>query len=399
VRTAISKASSDLAFLVRDVEYDLRLGWRGAATAFAGRLGKTFVDAEGMAQATFVAAGYESPGYRRFAGGRGRARIDYALAAGPVVDDRGVDASGVVLGGARLLLGRLSGGGTSLDVDLGVAGLIGDGRFLADLTAGPSVSFPVDGGRRASFFVHWERSRNPLGLQGDYWLAGLTYEEGRGAPGPDRGAGAAPEIDGSTAVGAGGGRAAGQLLLRFLSPSFGPAARAVFLGDANVLTGEDVNELYYRYHVGLERPWSAAVAGAYFYHRSNHVLSEPNEVTSVNVVELGIESPGRIGGVRAPARRVGLDGWLRAGYLLDSSFGEDVRWHARGGARLVLASNGKRFLPFLLAEIERGDADGSTFALGTSIAGRVEVQCELRQDDQYFGSDDDAVLLTARYVL
>jgi len=57
------------------------------------------------------------------------------------------------------------------------------------------------------------------------------------------------------------------------------------------MTAEDTNDLFYRYFLGAETSWKEYAVGGYFYHRSNHTISAPNdEVTSINVLEAGIET-------------------------------------------------------------------------------------------------------------
>jgi hypothetical protein len=406
-RTAIEKTESGLTFVVRDLEYDLRAGWRTerrGLSVFLGRRGRALVDAAGDPHAAYLAAGFESRGSRRWpqrCASRpcGLAeRMAGRVALGPVLaDGGGLDADAVVFGEGHGQLFRIGRRGVTVGLDLALDALLADGRLLADASAGPRLVLPVAGGRRASFFAHYLRARNPLGVLDDAWLAGFAYEEGRSAAPSELGP---PDIGGRLALGGGGERLAGELLLRFVSPAFAGGTHAVFLVDAQTLTADDVNELYYRYDLGLWHEYGGLGVGAYYYHRSNHTVDSPNDrITSTDVAEAGLETLGWHGPAQAPARRMRLDGRFRMGYLLDSSFGEDRRWHLRCGARLAFAEIARRFVPYVLAEGETGDVSNSTFAAGTTLAPHLELQLEYREDDQFFGRDQDAVLLSARYAL
>ncbi len=393
-RTTIRKTLSDFAFEVRDLEYGLELGWRvrpaalggDVLLAWAGQRGREFVDADGQPFVRYVAAGYESAG----------ARFGGLLAAGPVIEDREVEADAVVFGEAR---GRLFGAGFAgawVGFDVELDSLVRGDDLLADVAAGPRLALLVTDGLVASLFVHYQRSRNPLGLLDDAWLFGFSYEEEPRAEDPA----VPPDIDGLLAFGSGAGRLSGELLLRFLSPPFLDGTRGVVLVDGNILTADDTGDLYYLYHVGIEHPTDGWLYGAWFYHRSNHQLAEPNRsVTSLNVIEAGIESAERYGAARRRGPGITFDGWLRLGYLLDSSFGEDERAHARGGVRLALPWGGARLVPYALAAGEAGDVLNAKLGLGTTVGRQLEIEVEFRSDDQLFARDSRVLLCTARYRL
>ncbi len=93
-----------------------------------------------------------------------------------------------------------------------------------------------------------------------------------------------------------------------------------------------------------------------------------------------------------------VDGRMRIGYLIDSDFGLDHRWHVRGGLRWQIPVKfwGGRGAPFLLAEAETGDVNRRAVAAGVFVDA-FEIQVEHRTDDQYFGVDREATLLTAGY--
>ena len=96
---------------------------------------------------------------------------------------------------------------------------------------------------------------------------------------------------GRLALGAGESRIAGQFKLRVLSPAFAGDWRAIAVVDGNILTASDTGDLYYFWYVGLERGRLGLIYGGWFYHRSNHQLAEPGDrVTSINVLEAGVET-------------------------------------------------------------------------------------------------------------
>ncbi len=388
-RTNISRTTGQFAFVVQDLEYNLDLGWhfrRGWLGGFGGSLeagqrGKEFVDADGQPYVRYLGLGLESAGKR----------LDWRLMAAAVLEDREVDGTIVVRGDSRLSVPGLSRARSSLVFDLKVDGLIEGSSLLADVVAGPRWVFPVGAERSASFYLHYQDSRNPLGVGPDLWLFGFQYDKAPSPPvsGPD-----SAEVDGLVAAGAGGGRLASRLLLRALSPDFGPDLQAVILVDANVLTADDTGDLFYFYHAGIERRLGNHRAGVYFYHRSNHQLAEPNDrITSLNVFELGI---GRDRYFR-PGRREGLESWARVGYLLDSSFGEDREWHGRGGVRYDIPRKGAGPTIFASVEAEAGDVERETYAVGLTAGEDLEFQLSYRSDSQYFARDQTAILLTTRY--
>ena len=199
------------------------------------------------------------------------------------------------------------------------------------------------------------------------------------------------------AYGAGDDRTSGQLELRLLSPPFASRTRFVVDIEGNVLTADTRDELYYLYHVGFERERGAGLVGAYFYHRSNHQLQPNDLVTSINVLETGIETHGW----RRPGRRQISDGWdhldgrIRVGYVLDSEFGLDRRVNAFGGLRWTIVGRGP--MPFLSGLVEVGDVDRHALSLGISPSANLDLQLQYLDDEQLFSVDSSAVLLLARY--
>lgn len=402
-----------LTFAVRELQYDLGVGWRGRPAwlggprlfALVGQRGKEAVDADGQPYVRYLGAGLESRDYRAFRASPRCAtdrckfgqRFDWNFLLGPVVEEREVEADIVIQGEAALWLAPLRGPGMALAFDLGLDGLVDGSSLNADVTTGPRLSFAVAGGKRASFFLHYRSGGNPLGAEQPLWLLGFAYEEGRDAPPSDLGA---PEIDGRVALGGGESRVSGQLRLRFLSPSFARGTRGVIVIDGNILTAEDTGDLFYFWNAGLEREQSFGIYGAYLHHRSNHQLAEPNPlITSLNVLELGFETLDW----QRPAQRPRGKGWgvidgrIRAGYVLESSFGESRLWHLRGGARWSLPVRGRAPLPYLLLEGDVGDVDRRLYAAGLAVTPNLELQLEYRADDQYYAADRRAWLAIARY--
>jgi hypothetical protein len=402
-----------LTFQVRELQYDLELGWRGLPgrprgprlSALLGQRGKQAVDADGQPWVRYAAARLESPDYRAYrttpasgAGGRGfLRRLEWELLLGAVFDEREVRADAVLQGEASLWLAPVRGRSMALAFDVAVDGLFEGSSLHSDVSAGPRLSFAVVGGRRASFYLYHRSGGNPLGVEEPLWLLGFAYTEGREAPPSGLGG---PEIDGRLVAGGGEGRIAGQLRLRFLSPEFAGATRGSIVIDANLLTAEETGDLFYYWTAGLERERSFGIYGAYLHHRSNHQLAEPNDqVTSLNVLELGYETLHWQRSARcAPRRGWGaIDGRVRAGYLLESSFGERERWHVRGGLRWSLPVRGRAPLPYLLVEAASGEVERRLYAAGLSLRGGLELQLEYRSDEQYYAEDSRALLGSVRY--
>jgi len=338
---------------------------------------------------------YAGGGRRSDAIGENR-RWEGSVDAGAVLDTREVVGDLILRGEVRY---HLPGERLDWGFDVSLDGLfdIDDPGFDADVEIGPRLGFPLPGGRRADLFLHYLRSRHPLGLDLDAVLAGFEFSE----TGPGgRSGGTPPDIFGSIAAGGGEGRLAGRFRLAFLSPPFLHDTHAVIEIDANILTAEDTGELYYFYHVGLERSLRRHQAGAYFYHRSNHALAEPNDtITSFNVLEAGVETPSwdrpPSGGKVAGWDR--LDWRIRGGLLLDSTFGEDRRWHVRAGCRYLTPVAVGRAHLFLQAEMEEGDISRRSYATGILDPTGLGARLEYRDDDQYYGADQTALLVLASY--
>jgi len=410
-RVTIEKTTSDFAFQLGHLEYELELGWRSRRGwtgrrpfyLYAAQRGQDGVDRAGKAWVRYLGAGLESRGFRRRIAGPNcplddcpwSRRLEWRVMGGPVVEEQEVSADGVLRGEARYWFTRAKKSFPAVGFDLEVDGLLDGSRFNADVEGGPRISLPVAGGRSASFFLHYLHSRNPLGLEEDAFMLGFAYEEGLGDGLPTP-----PEVDGKVGFGGGEGRLSGEFLLRVLSPTFAGRTRVTFLLDSNILTGDDTDELYYLYHLGVERPVAGrTVAGIYLHHRSNHQLATPGtRITSINVLEAGVETDDwyRVGRGERGGRRA-IAGSARVGFLLESSFGEDTFWHARGGLRWTILPRRKGPSPFVLVELEAGDVGREKFAIGLALARQLDVQLEYRNDDQYFGRDRTAYLVSAYY--
>lgn len=393
--TAIRKAQS-LTFLVDTVGYRAgllarrRLGRAGDVTFGGVERGIENADAPGTARVRTIEAAWESAGYARAFGPEG---LSGRAAVGVVVARTGIDATATAAGEIRWMkrVGRILVGAAA-----GVDALVGrDGG--ADATAGPRVAVDLGGDRRAGFFVSWLHGRNPFGLGTDGVLAGFDLAQGAGAP---AGRPVPPEVSGLVAGGGGdGGRAAGRLLVRVATPGFAGGTAIEAEVDANVLTASDGNDLYYLYDVGASHPVGRFRVGGYFHHRSNHLLDRANPtVTSIDVVEAGFETQGYRRGA-ASGLDLGRAGTLalrvRAGWLVDSAFGEHERWHARGAARWLLPGLRGSVRPYVGAASERGDIGGSAYDAGLALPRGWDVRVEKRHDEQLYARDRRLLLALA----
>ncbi len=391
--TAIEKAGSDFTFIVRDLNYRAELGavfpgsGRGRWSLFAGQQGQAHVDAAGHLFVRFFGGGWETGGRI----GTGPASgWNLELDAGAILDDQGIDGDGLVRGSFRLLRPWRN---LQVGFDFSLDGLFGSGDFKADYRGGPRIGFVLPGGRRADLFVHYLDGNNPLGLRLSGVLAGIDFLE---APAEGMTPVTLPDIDGFAGLTGGDGRIGGRMRMRVVSPSFAGNYRAVLEVDGNVLRSGDpagatdrADELYYLYHVGMERQWRKFLAGAWFYHRSNHRLAEQNDtVTSINVLETGMETD-RYGRGRTGA---GFDWRIRGGVLLDSAFGQNDDWHIRGGVRYLFPAALGRWAPFARVELEAGDVERQNYRAGLLHPSGMETWLEYLDDRQFFSVDTAAFL-------
>jgi hypothetical protein len=395
--TAIESASSDFTFLVDQVSYGLSFGARrelaghGAVEVFAGEQGFVLVDAPGGARVRLVGTAWESRNFHAVSpalGWSGRA----SLAA--VIEHRDVDAFAVATGAVRFLGRATQGGRVAIGADATADALLGkDGG--ADYSIGPRVEFDLGADRRFGLFVRWLHGGNPLGLGTDGLLAGFDVAEGV-HPGGARPT--PPEIAGLCAAGAGDdGRGLARVELRAASPPFFRGTYFEIEVDGNVLTSGDANDLFYLYDVGVAQPFTSWRAGVWFHHRSNHIANALNAtVNSINVLEAGVESAGwnRAEPGVALGRAGAIDAQVRAGWLIDSTFGQDASWHARGGLRWASPELGSARI-YLSMALERGDVSGSDYALGTLLPRGWDLRVEVLHDEQLFSVDRRARLAVA----
>jgi len=397
-RTLIDGTVSRLTLTVPDLRYDVEAGWRGPGTrrrwsVSAGQNARELVDRDGGDWVRWIGAGIESASFRQWP--TPRAGWAWRVQAGPVLDRLGIDADAVVRGSLRVApsfdrpsIWRAWG------LDLEIDGLVVDGGFDADVEIGPRLSLPFGRGRRAALIAHWLRARNPLGPRLDAVLVGVEIAEGSRAVGDS-----APDLFGSVAAGAGAnGRQAASFRIGLTTPTIGRHWRVGFDVDANALTAEDTGDLYYLYHLGLQREIGRLLVGGWYYHRSNHRLGEAapagEDPTSINVVEIGLDTDGW---ARPTRRRPGtLDARARAGWLIDSSFGERDHWHARGGLRWVLPAPVRHPVD-IGVEAEVGDVERWIASTGISVGAGWEVRLERLRDDQLSSADRRAWLLLGRY--
>jgi hypothetical protein len=400
--TAIEKSTSNFTFLVDQVNYAARFGARrqieghGAVEFYAGEQGLELVDADGFFRVRVVGAAWESRDFHRAFGPFGWTG---RVAAAAVVEHHGVDAIATASGQVRYVgpVGQTRSVG--LGADASFDALFGDDHG-ADFAAGPRVEFDLTGDRRFGLFARWLHAGNPLGLGSSGVIAGFDFAEGVYAGGPRA---TPPEITGLAAAGAGsGGRGLARLDIRVATPPFLRGTTASVEVDGNVLTAEDRNDLFYLYDVGIAHPVAAAwLAGVWFHHRSNHVAGAFNEtVTSINALETGVESDGwnRAEPSGFEGKAGALDARLRVGWLINSSFGEDTGWHARGGARWSSPELGPARI-YVSAEAERGDVAASAYAAGALLPRGWDLRIEFRHDEQWFSVERRArlAIATLRY--
>lgn len=216
-----------------------------------------------------------------------------------------------------------------------------------------------------------------------------------------------PEINGQLSSGSGEGREAFHFGMKLRSPSFSKrdTIHATFEVDQHMLTGSDTGELYYLLVGGLEYLWKDLSSGAYFYHRSNHQLAEPNDrIHSRNIFETGISTKGwnrkevsegimvHVASMQNPAL---FNFLLRGGYLINSTFGETKRWNIRSGVRIDFPIKETRFSPFLSAIWEGGEVSREEFRVGMRTPLDLDLAIVYREDEQYYGKDKELFLFEA----
>lgn len=389
--TAIRKTTAEATFLVEQVGYRLALGARralaerGAMTFGVAERGAVLVDAEGRARVRLVTAGWETQGARLASGPSGWSG---GVEGGVVLSHDAIDVTGSLGGRVRWLHPV---GSFLVGVDGDVDALLGaDGG--TDASGGVLAELPLGGDRRLGLTLRWLHGRNPLGLGTDGVMAGFDVTQGIAAPAARP---VPPDVSGLLAGGGGDQSALSRLLVRVASSPFLQGTFVAAEVDANVLTASTGNELFYLYDAGVAHPVGRLIAGGWFYHRSNHLLDHANDaVTSINVFEGGIETPGY--GKAEPGlplgRAGGLDARLRAGWLASSAFGEEVRYNVRGGVRYSSPDLSPDVRLYAAFEFEAGDADRAIAAIGTSLPRGWDVRIETRHEEQLFGREDRSLM-------
>jgi hypothetical protein len=376
--TNIEGTASDLTLLVRDLDYRIRFAWSPpqaeALSIELGQWGRERVDDFGQPALRWAGAGWASAGVRDFRSGSW-----ISVRGGVVFDERQLDADTVLF----LKTGwRMKNG---LFFDLSVDAMTDGSNIDSDGQIGVGYGWQIGNGRKFAAALRRLWSGTPLGLGEDGWLLGLEIGEALRGEVDDLAAG--PQIWGETAWGLGEDSALGRFQLGVSSPAFTDGGwMAVLFVDANVLTADETNDIYYFYHLGIERPIRDRYrTGFWLYHRSNHRLATPGDtITSLNTLETGIESPGwqRAG---VPDRR--LTYRARLGLVINSSFGDKYDPVVRGGAMWRFLEAGRS--PFVRLEGEAGSVDRITAAAGMSFRRRWELRLEYRRDDQWFREDPD----------
>jgi hypothetical protein len=400
--TAIAKAN-DFTFQVNAVSYAAGFGARlrlapghGAIELSAFERGRQTVDAPGRARVRAAGTAWSSDGWDDgFAPEGFSGRV--ALAA--VFEEHGVDAVATTEGGVRWMHRFGASGSKAFGLDLTWDALLGTDSGV-DVLAGPRFDFDLGGGRRFGLYARYLESGNPLGLDTDGLLVGFDFGQGVLTSG---GRSIPPEIAGLVAAGGGdGGRGFARLDLRVQTPPFLGGLYGEIEVDGNVLSADDVNDLFYRYDVGLAHAVGASWrAGGFFYHRSNHVLDQANAtVTSINVVEAMVETSGwnrATPGVSLGAAG-GFDLTAHAGAVVDSSLDNGRDWLARAGARWSSPEWGRVRL-YVSAEAERGEATSSLYALGLLLPHGLDLRVTEAHDEQLFSADQRGWLgiVTLRY--
>ncbi|HEX4823210.1 MAG TPA: hypothetical protein VFV19_02750 [Candidatus Polarisedimenticolaceae bacterium] len=387
--TAIENASG-FTFAVGQIDYRVELAarrplGRGSLELFAGEHGFQVVDDAGRARVREAGIAWASPGFfdafpeNGFAG---------RAAAAYVFESHGVDASATAAATVRFMHRLGAKQSVAIGVDASADALIGNDHGI-DWLAGPRLDVDLGGNRRFGLFARWLSSRNPLGLGTDGLLAGFDLAQGPRGP---RARPVPPEIAGLLAAGGGdAGRASARFDLRVASPPFLGGTYGEIEVDSHVLTSDAGNDLYYLYDAGIAHPLpgDAWRAGLFFHHRSNHLVDGFNpSVTSIDVLEGAIETKGFLGAEPALdfGRAGGLDLSFRAGWLIDSAFGEDESWHARGAIRWATPPwHGARL--YLAAAAERGDIASSSYGLGALLPSQWDVRVEIAHDEQLLSGD------------
>lgn len=378
-QTAIERASG-LTFAVRTLSYRAEFSARSEAhpwlTILIGQRGQGRVDAEGYAYVRYAGIGLAASGARW----RSNATL------GAVLQDRNVDANG-------LLRAQLEGWAPLGKLAIGISARLElihqAGQISSDYSIGPQLLFGWSRTQTLALFARYQHAGSPLGLEASGWQAGFEIATGDWdlKPRDD-----VAVLSGALMVGIGASsRHYARLDLRATSPPFLGATRALIEVDANVLTADDTNDLYYFVWLGAERPWRSGMAAAHLYHRSDHRWADAGAVRSTNFIEFGGSSRGWR---EPPSRRGAWDASLFGGLLIDSDFGEDRRELLRGGVRWALPWAGARWLPYVKGEGEYSDADRHALTFGVERDSGLSIELSQRRDSQWFSRAGSATLLT-----
>ncbi len=401
----ISKIENDFSFKVHDLDYRITIGARDYLTrklivsAFLAQQGVEKVDSEGSPFIRYVGFAMESADYRDLRAERG---TSWHGEIGAIFKNRDVSGEMTFKGDVRF--NYFSTDQLTYGLDFSIDSLINDFNTSNDWKLGPRITFCNGCSSAPSAFVYYMNNKNPLGFGDDGFFVGVDYREKayNGSYGI-----ILPDIEGTLSAGAGQGREESRCSLKFRTPSFRNVSslRIAFDIDAFILTGDDTGNLYYLLTGGLEREWKNVLQGAYFFHRSNHQLAEPGDsIHSVNILEVGISSKGweRRNLMDGQTIEIGsLDGkavlnfLARAGFLINSSFGEERRWNLKCGLRIDFPFEKSKFSPFLSAFWEGGDASRKEFTAGFRTPLDVDLSFQYKKDEQYYGEDDDAFLILA----
>ncbi len=395
----------DFSFKAYDTDYQITAGARDYFTrkiiisAFISQQGTERADAAGSPYIRFVGFAMESSDYREFRSERG---LYWYSEIGAIFEKREVDAEIIFKGDVRY--NYFVRNNISYGLDFKIDSLLDDFNTFNDWFLGPRISFCSDCSHAPSIYIYYVNSNNPLGINDDGFLLGLDYRNKKKTKEFKR---IFPDISGHLSAGAGEGREATHFGMKLRSPSLSQQKTvwASLEVDQNILTGSDTGELYYVLNGGPEYPWKNLISGAYFYHRSNHQLAEPNDrITSRNILEAGISTRGWNRKEISDGLGIHAGSWkhpalfnflLRGGYLLNSTFEETRRWSIRSGARIDFPIKKSRFSPFLSALWEGGEVSRKEFHLGMRTPLDLDLAIIYRKDEQYYGKDKELFLLEA----
>ncbi|MCZ6778352.1 MAG: hypothetical protein O7F16_05220 [Acidobacteria bacterium] len=320
-------------------------------------------------------------------------RFAWEIEALATLNDWGIDTHGALKAsgkwrvhrGARWVIG-LKGAVDSLMLNSA------DDAIKSDLMIGPYLQLHRPRGMRLSFHALYYRGENPLGLGDTGVLVGVRFDD-RSARGRDV---LLPSLRAALAVGGGDDGVRARQVLDLTSTSFqlfGNPWRARLLAD-NTLVDSNLNDLYYIIVGGIERSTGSVLPGLSFYHRSGHLLDQPNDRRlSLNVVEVGFRTPGWEADLPAwpSSQRVAGEVWL--GGVVSSDFGEDQNWSARAAAQWILPGNWRRAAPFIGGRVQQGEVEGWAGQGGWVTPRGLSLSILAERDSQRLQSPDTSLTL------